>query len=82
MCTSPRRQLILEFMSNDLEGLKALRYCSTVQSRFSDIKISDNLGFSGYFSIYYKKSFDLVTCDLVTVFAKPKVSLNQDYTVL
>ena len=49
MCTSPRRQLILEFMSNDLEGLKALRYCSTVQSRFSDIKISDNLGFSGYF---------------------------------
>ena len=43
-----------------------------MQSRFSDIKFSDNLWFSDYFaktffSIYYIKSFDLVT-----VFAETK----------
>ena len=51
----------------------------TVQSRFSDIKFSDNLWFSDYFSktifqlTKYIKSFNLVTiCDLVTVFAETK----------
>ena len=43
-------------------------YC-TVQSRFSDIIFSDYF----HFSIYYIKSFDLVTLwDLVTVFAETK----------
>ena len=51
---------------------------STVQSGFSNIKFSDNLWFSDYFtntvfSIYHIKSFDFViSCNLVTVFAETK----------
>ena len=60
----------------------------TVQSRFSDIEFSDNLWFSDYFtkkhfSFYYMKAFNLVTIyNLVTVLRRPKVSLNQDCTVI
>ena len=55
---------------------------STMQSRFSDIKFSDNLWISDYFtktifSIYYIKSFDLVTlCNLMTVFVETR-SVNK-----
>jgi hypothetical protein len=40
---------------------------STMQSRFSDIKLSNDLFFKDHFSIYYIMSFDLVT-----VFAETK----------
>ena len=61
---------------------------NTVLSWFRDIKFSDNLWFSDcvtktVFSIYYIKSFNLVTlCDLVTVLQRPKVSLNRDCTAV
>ena len=51
----------------------ASMYVCRMQSQLSDIEFSDNLWFSDYFSIYYIKSFDLVTLrDLVTVFAETK----------
>ena len=55
-----------------------VRNKSTVQSRFSDINFSDNLRFSGYFSIYYTKSIWLVTLcsNLVIAFAEFK-SVNK-----
>ena len=56
-----------------------LKKACTVQSRFSDIKFSDNLWFSDYifykdhFSFHYIKAFHLVTlCELVTVFVETK----------
>lgn len=54
----------------------------TVQSQLRDVEFSDNLRFSGYFRKDNLSIFYIVTlCDLVAVFKRPKVSLNQDCTV-
>ena len=59
-----------------------MRTWCTVQSPFIDIIFTGNLWISDYFSktifsIYYIKSFDLVTlCNLVTVFAETKSVTN------